>query len=63
MPKPDRPIQFNVQISTDLKAALETIRERDGVPFTEQVKRALWEWVEKKGVPVKAAAPRKRIAS
>jgi antitoxin component of RelBE/YafQ-DinJ toxin-antitoxin module len=59
----DKRVQLNVKVTTDLKAALDTILERDGVQIAYQVNRALEEWVEKKGVPVKAAAPRKRIAS
>lgn len=44
--------------------ALERIRERDGIPLTEQVRRALRTWIESKGVDVrperKRAATRKR---
>ena len=58
-----RPIQLNVEVPEELKAALDVIRERDGVPIAQQVRRALQEWVERKGVPVKAAAPRKRSAA
>lgn len=63
MTKPTRPCQLNVEVPEGLKAALDTIRERDGVPLAEQVRRALQQWVEQKGVPVKAAAPRKRSAA
>jgi hypothetical protein len=52
------PVQFNVAISVELKAALEAVRVRDGVPFTEQVKRALQMWCEAKGVPIAAARRR-----
>jgi hypothetical protein len=44
--------------------ALRAIRDRDGIPVSEQVRRAIDKWVELKGVAVKAdrkrAATRKR---
>jgi hypothetical protein len=30
--------------------ALQQIKERDGVPINEQVRRALKEWIEKRGL-------------
>lgn len=41
--------------------ALDEIRERDGVSVSEQVRRALKQWIEQKGVTLKAE--RKRPAS
>jgi hypothetical protein len=44
--------------------ALRAIRDRDGIPVSEQVRRAIDKWVELRGVTVKAdrkrAATRKR---
>lgn len=59
---PLRPANFRLE--EELMEALERIRERDGIPLTEQVRRALRTWIESKGVEVrterKRAATRKR---
>jgi hypothetical protein len=44
-----------------LLEAMELLRDRDGVPFSQQIRRALRDWFEKKGVNVKAE--RKRVAA
>jgi Arc/MetJ-type ribon-helix-helix transcriptional regulator len=48
----------------ELYAGLEQLKERDGIPVSEQVRRALRMWLESKGVKVKTerkrAATRKR---
>jgi hypothetical protein len=41
-------------------AAMEALRVRDGIPFSEQIRRALKEWLNTKGV---MKAERKRRAS
>lgn len=33
----------------DTFAAMDSLRERDGVPFSEQIRRALRAWLESKG--------------
>lgn len=38
------------RIDRDLLAQLEQVRDRDGVPVSEQVRRALADWLVKKGV-------------
>ncbi len=38
--------------------ALKRIKERDGVLESEQIRRAIADWTEKKGVTVKAAPRR-----
>ena len=46
----------------DILDAMEALRERDGAPYSEQVRRALRMWLESKGVlHVKTA--RKRAAT
>ena len=55
---PHPPTTF--RIDPELIAGLQEIRERDGVPVSEQVRRAIRDWLEKKGVKVKAA-PRRAI--
>jgi len=38
--------ELNVRVSPALKDALETIRQRDGIAKSEQIRRALVAWVE-----------------
>ena len=54
---PYRPT-FTFRLDEELRAGLEEIWRRDGVPVSEQVRRAIQEWLEKKGVKVKAAPRR-----
>jgi ribbon-helix-helix CopG family protein len=49
--------QTAFRIESDLLEALQEIKRRDGVPVSEQVRRALQAWVESKGV---ARTERKR---
>jgi hypothetical protein len=44
----------------DVYEAMVSLRERDGVPFSEQIRRGLRAWLESKGV---MKAGRKRPAS
>ena len=37
--------------------AMEALRERDGIPYSEQIRRALREWLGSKGI-IKAERPR-----
>jgi hypothetical protein len=46
------------RIDDELLKALRTVKERDGIPITEQVRRALLAWTESKGVQVKSAPRR-----
>jgi Ribbon-helix-helix protein, copG family len=54
----------NFRLDAELLDALRAIKDRDGIPIAEQVRRALETWVESKGVKVKAdrkrAGTRKR---
>ncbi len=36
-------------ISPDQKAALRAIKDRDGIPVSEQIRRAIDRWLEEKG--------------
>jgi Ribbon-helix-helix protein, copG family len=47
-----KPATFRLEI--EILAALEQIRARDGVSVSEQVRRALKQWIAAKGVRVKA---------
>jgi hypothetical protein len=53
---PLKPTTFRLE--TEIMAALGEIRSRDGIAVSEQVRRALKQWIATKGV--KAKADRKR---
>jgi hypothetical protein len=62
---PLRPANFRVE--QEILEALRRIKERDGVPVSEQLRRALLAWIREKGEAVevkktdrKRAATRKR---
>ena len=52
------------RIDDDLLEGMELLRDRDGMPFSEQIRRALRPWLELKGVTTKTdrkrAVTRKR---
>jgi hypothetical protein len=51
-----KPTTFRLE--TEIMDALAEIRERDGIAVSEQVRRALKEWITAKGVKVKAGRKR-----
>jgi hypothetical protein len=55
---PLKPTTFRLE--TEIMTALSEIRERDGIAVSEQVRRALKQWIEAKGLTIKA--DRKRPA-
>jgi hypothetical protein len=54
----------NFRLESELLDGLQQVRERDGIPVSEQVRRAIQAWLKEQGVAVKAerkrAATRKR---
>ena len=50
------------RIDPKLMDAMRRLKDRDGVPFSVQVDRALRAWLEQKGVPVDTAKPTSRAA-
>jgi len=44
----------------DTFTAMTSLRERDGVPFSEQIRRALRAWLEAKNVMKPARMPKTR---
>lgn len=56
--------QTNFRLEEELLSALQEIRDRDGIPVSEQVRRAIRNWIDSKDVKVRAerkqAATRKR---
>ena len=51
-----KPTTFRLE--TELMDALAEIRDRDGIAVSEQVRRALKQWIETKGVKVKTERKR-----
>lgn len=53
---PHPPTTF--RIDPELLDGLQELKERDGVPHSEQVRRAIRMWLESKGITVKTERPR-----
>lgn len=51
-----KPTTFRLE--TEIMAALAEIRARDGIAVSEQVRRALKQWIDAKGVKVKSGRRR-----
>jgi hypothetical protein len=41
---------YNFRIDPELDDALKAVKERDGIAESEQIRRALREWLQKRGV-------------
>jgi predicted DNA-binding protein len=54
--------QTAFRIEPEILNGLQVVKERDGVPLAEQVRRALRAWLEEKGVSV-TKAERKRAVT
>ncbi len=46
----------NFYLDPELSEGLKAVKDRDGISEAEQVRRAIREWLEKKGVIKKAAS-------
>ena len=60
---PLRPTNFRLE--SELLEGLQRIKERDGIGISEQVRRAVQDWLAKKGIsvrkrPTRRASPRRR---
>jgi hypothetical protein len=42
-------VRYNLMIEGRQRDALRRIKQRDGIPESEQIRRALDEWLERKG--------------
>jgi hypothetical protein len=42
----------SLDLAPELKAGLDALKERDGVPQSEQIRRAIRMWLESKGIDV-----------
>lgn len=47
-----------MRIDDELLEGLQALKDRDGVPVSEQVRRAIEAWLKEKGIRVKAAPRR-----
>jgi predicted DNA-binding protein len=54
--------QTTMRIDDELLEGLEALKERDGIPVSEQVRRAIRAWLDAKGVRVKKSE-RKRAGT
>jgi predicted DNA-binding protein len=54
--------QVSFRFTHEVRQALDAIKERDGIPLSEQLRRAVALWIATKALPAPAAAttPRKR---
>jgi hypothetical protein len=48
-------VATTLRIDSRLAEGLQTVKDRDGIPISEQVRRAIEAWLESKGVKVEAA--------
>ena len=56
-------VRYNLMLENEQRDALRRIKEREGIPESEQIRRALNEWLERKGelkTDRKRASTRKR---
>lgn len=54
---------YTFQISDELNEGLKTLKTRDGIGEGEAIRRALTEFLERKGVLGASKADRKRVAT
>jgi hypothetical protein len=52
--------QSNFRIDPEIMSGLQLVKEREGIPLSEQVRRALRAWLETKGVSEKRPAKVKK---
>jgi hypothetical protein len=48
------------RVEADIMAGLRRVKDRDGVPLSVQLDRALRVWLEKKGIALKASKTNRR---
>jgi len=46
---------MNIRIDPDLVVALEAIRDAEGIPVSEQIRRGIRLWLDQKGVATRTA--------
>lgn len=50
-----------LRLDPDVLDAMRRFKERDGVPITIQIEKAVTEWLSRRGIVVKKAAPRRAV--
>jgi hypothetical protein len=50
------PAPTMLRLDDDVREAMETLKDRDGIPYNTQANKALRAWLEQKGVLVKKAS-------
>jgi Ribbon-helix-helix protein, copG family len=51
-------MRYNFMIDEALRDALRRIKEREGIPESEQIRRAIAEWLERRGETVRVGRTR-----
>ena len=51
-----RPAMTSLELPPELKAGLEAVKVRDGIPHSEQIRRAIRAWLTEKGIDLDAIA-------
>jgi len=54
---PSQKRQTAFRIEPEILRGLQDVKERDGIPISEQVRRALSDWLRKRGVKLKTERP------
>lgn len=49
-----------MRIDDELLEGLAAVKERDGIPASEQVRRAIQAWLKERGIPDKSKGSKKR---
>jgi hypothetical protein len=57
---PSQKKQTAFRIDPEILAGLQAVKERDGIPLSEQVRRSLRKWLEERGVTLKTTKPARR---
>lgn len=52
--------RYNFFIDAEAREGLRAVKEKDGIPEAEQIRRAIAEWLERRGV-TKKAGPRRAV--
>lgn len=55
---PSQKRQTAFRIEPEILEGLQAVKDRDGIPISEQVRRALREWLKRSGVNLKTERPR-----
>ena len=50
---------YNFRIDEDLDEALKAVKDRDGITESEQIRRAVREWLQRRGALKVKAVPRR----